>query len=485
MSTKIAPQGAMPNDLAAQNEELWRIVERQRMVIQNLQKSLALVTSERDGLLERTQTLEQAQIMNAVKNQRDQQDSTESARPQREVNKAHEEHEPRRDDEYYHRTNVRARPDQEVNTQKAQRYQEREQQQPQKRSQQESSYLEDPSAAGPVPPPRSPYRQNVGRENSASPVSTASNGSYTASYDRYNQDSEPRMGATVIEPSMPATYVYDNRNRQQQRSATDPEPRKVATVNPAYVSQQLHHQETKGNQQHISAPDMSVSPVDMIVDKDAQLFAKYQDAIQRKDAHYSTPTRGTPAAPKETTLSPPPGRKQTSEYQSMESPTTHQMGYAYSSQQEYRATERSGSNGIPQINHPTTINSNTDYHRDDQKQVHPPVTSSTPRSSAHSETSQPPPPPAPSATGAAAGPMAGIKVEVVGSHIFTNDKGKEVAAFTISVKKRKDPSDPNSSLEELWRIQKLYSEFLALDTQVTLWNFGTVLLPKIYNIYFI
>ncbi|KAI7855215.1 hypothetical protein BDC45DRAFT_462339 [Circinella umbellata] len=62
--------------------------------------------------------------------------------------------------------------------------------------------------------------------------------------------------------------------------------------------------------------------------------------------------------------------------------------------------------------------------------------------------------------------MAGINTRVTGSDTIQNEKGKEVVTFTISVRKAKDTTDPNSPLEELWQIQKLYSDFLALDAQL-------------------
>ncbi|KAI8148180.1 hypothetical protein BJV82DRAFT_663560 [Fennellomyces sp. T-0311] len=54
--------------------------------------------------------------------------------------------------------------------------------------------------------------------------------------------------------------------------------------------------------------------------------------------------------------------------------------------------------------------------------------------------------------------MSDVAVKVIGSNIKTNDRGKEVIAFIISVG-RKDQ-------HELWRVEKLYSDFLDLDTKL-------------------
>src|SRR5690554_6687643 len=38
------------NSLRSQNDQLWKIIEKQRIIIQNLQKDIAKVTTERDLL---------------------------------------------------------------------------------------------------------------------------------------------------------------------------------------------------------------------------------------------------------------------------------------------------------------------------------------------------------------------------------------------------------------------------------------------------
>lgn len=53
--------------------------------------------------------------------------------------------------------------------------------------------------------------------------------------------------------------------------------------------------------------------------------------------------------------------------------------------------------------------------------------------------------------------LTAVSVHVLGSNMRVNSKGKNVVSFTISVKKRS---------ADLWCIEKLYSDFLALDAQV-------------------
>ncbi|KAI8146842.1 hypothetical protein BJV82DRAFT_600076 [Fennellomyces sp. T-0311] len=57
--------------------------------------------------------------------------------------------------------------------------------------------------------------------------------------------------------------------------------------------------------------------------------------------------------------------------------------------------------------------------------------------------------------------ISSVMVKVIGSNIKTNDKGRELVSFVISVGKRGDVD-----FEELWRVEKFYSDFIALDAKI-------------------
>ncbi|CAG8541157.1 11675_t:CDS:2 [Ambispora leptoticha] len=107
-----------------------------------------------------------------------------------------------------------------------------------------------------------------------------------------------------------------------------------------------------------------------------------------------------------------------------------------------------------------------------------PLQSSPPRSSSTNSVTQeqsaaPPTPPRPSLqrsdtpTLISADAISGISVKVEGSNIKTNEKGKEVLAFVISVGQAKIHEGIVIGMEEeLWRVEKLYSDFLALDAKL-------------------
>ncbi|CAJ0922359.1 15847_t:CDS:10, partial [Entrophospora sp. SA101] len=63
--------------------------------------------------------------------------------------------------------------------------------------------------------------------------------------------------------------------------------------------------------------------------------------------------------------------------------------------------------------------------------------------------------------------ISGITIKVIGSNKKINDKGKAVLAFVIIVGKSKVVDGKIVDMEkELWRIEKLYSDFLGLDSKL-------------------
>lgn len=64
-----------------------------------------------------------------------------------------------------------------------------------------------------------------------------------------------------------------------------------------------------------------------------------------------------------------------------------------------------------------------------------------------------------------------VSVMVVGSNIRTNDKGKELLTFLVSVGhevQTKEGTYPHKESDEVWRVEKQYMEFVNLDSKVTL-----------------
>ncbi|KAI9489829.1 hypothetical protein BDB00DRAFT_931672 [Zychaea mexicana] len=520
-SAGAAAAGGGAPDLVAQNEELWRIVEKQRIIIQNLQKSLALMTDERDNLLERNQDLEQELVMTTQLDIR----RSDPASPESNSHHKHQQQQPR---------------------------EQQQQPEPNKETQHLLAETIEATMLGPVPPPRSPYRQQKdGTPSPSSANSSSSNLGVMASVlERYGtpDSSEAQMGATIVEPSLPATYGYENRSRapspapQQYRHGSNNNKECHSNIprSPHSVSSNNndhHHLATIDNNSNtgsnINLPesfsdttlDLSLPPVvDTMVDKDAQMFAKYQGAVHGKDTsdycqqqqqrqpqrqhdyyQHSQQQQQKKQHHNETSLSPPPSRKPAVESHHPLSPVEYtnnqQQNYQYNHHQQQQQQQRhhhhyqQASHPPPQIqvdyhqrssdNDGYLKRSDEDHVQHQQQHTHrqqsegvrltgpeqEPTTSQsvgTPAAPSYVPPQQEYQQQFPSSPqgGFSSGPMAGISTKVVGSDTTRNEKGKEVVTFTISVRKAKDIADPNSPLEELWQIQKLYSDFLALDAQL-------------------
>lgn len=63
-----------------------------------------------------------------------------------------------------------------------------------------------------------------------------------------------------------------------------------------------------------------------------------------------------------------------------------------------------------------------------------------------------------------------VSVLVVGSNINTNDRGKEQLTFLISIGQEVqgefEDMYPHDEAQELWRVEKQYSDFVNLDSKV-------------------
>ncbi|KAI8988323.1 hypothetical protein BDF20DRAFT_855141 [Mycotypha africana] len=65
--------------------------------------------------------------------------------------------------------------------------------------------------------------------------------------------------------------------------------------------------------------------------------------------------------------------------------------------------------------------------------------------------------------------LPSVFIKVVGSNIKANEKGKEVISFIISIgsyRENNEQSNKNNQYDESWRVEKLYSDFLALDSKL-------------------
>ncbi|CAO3682229.1 unnamed protein product [Umbelopsis ramanniana] len=351
MSAPPVPEGDELQYYKAQNTQLWKVITKQKSVIHKLQKETTRLLAERDELIQKVE---------ARGSQRKQEE------PPRPLVQS-PEHLPEA---------ITASPT-------------------------PSGHPGEPSAAvpneSPVPPPRSPYRQNSAKD-------------------------VPRNEPPIPIPTLPTEVRVEER-----KPAPVPEPIILPNSPPSPV------------------PDV-LSPRKAIIDKDAQLFAEFNASLMKRERQKPNNALVNATFPRDYQKEADQVRQEAlkitgtptdeeSEQSSMATPT---------STNDHSLTE----SPTPQSNSfETSVNS---YSPPESKQPEP---SSFDPSGMSNET------------------LATLSIKVVASKIKANEKDREVLCFIISVGRMLKPSSADSDssdlqFEELWRVEKLYSDFINLDAKM-------------------
>ena len=380
MASKVAPRNEDGNDLDAschtlrtctrmrqgsQDEELRKVIEKQRIVIRDLRKALAKVTADRDNLLAKFDTSN-----NAATGDRPSPAATAPVQHEMLMMMSDE--------------------DDALSTS------------PSTSSCCSTASSSNPTT-GPVPPPRSPFRQHNIYNNQLHPTSPSNSNHSTK--EQLTEDSS-------LSP-----------HRNNSLSSTG-----VARRNPNTRSSSLPVASFKRSISPTTAMMVNHSPVNAILDKDKQLFARYQESMQR-----TTATNGDHVeCSNKTSIS-------------AGDISAHDDDLSPSHQQQQQWLWPSPP-PIPPTEKKTSTSSS--YHRRHVRRAssQPAIITST-SSSLRKPTEK-----------KIDRLLDGVSVKVLGSNITTNDKGKGVVSFTISVGQNAE--------KELWCIEKRYSHFLTLDTKV-------------------
>lgn len=278
------------------------------------------------------------------------------------------------------------------------------------------------TTAGPTVPPRSPYRQNSAKE-------------------------EARTAAQALNsaPSSPSSPI----------KVVPPVERKVAP-DPLVLC----------NSPPSPVPGV-MSPSKAIMDKDAQLFAEFNATLFKRER------QDTPANLINATF-----------------PRDYQQESELQRQQALKGVSTTG------IDSPEPLATNES--KQDEEKVKPSIESIIPPSIPTVQPSEPPSPDISLETQVAsvakaakadaedtilptkqteteAGDMsheafASLSVKVIGSKIKSNERDKEVLCFIISVGRipqaQRGTAQADEHYEELWRVEKRYSDFIALDNKM-------------------
>jgi RalA-binding protein 1 len=360
MSAPSVPEGDELQYYKAQNTQLWKVITKQKSVIHKLQKETTRLLAERDDIIQKLEAR----------------------------GSQHKQEEPPRP--------LVQSPELLPVTINA--------------SSNPSGHPGEPSAAvqneSPVPPPRSPYRQNSAKDMPTKDV--------------------PRN-----EPPIPKPTIT-NEVRVEERKPV-PEPIILSNSPPSPV------------------PDV-LSPRKAIIDKDAQLFAEFNASLMKRERQ-----KPTNAALVNATF-----------------PRDYQKEAEQVRQEALKKTGTITDDDYEQHSMATSTSTNG----------HPPTESPTPQATSFetsvnsyslpesSSNSKQPEPSSFDPSGMSNETLASLSIKVVASKIKANEKDREVLCFIISVGRMLKPPSTDSDcsdlqFEELWRVEKLYSDFINLDAKAS------------------
>ncbi|KAI8071457.1 hypothetical protein BC940DRAFT_294495 [Gongronella butleri] len=170
------------------------------------------------------------------------------------------------------------------------------------------------------------------------------------------------------------------------------------------------------------SPTLSQVPISpKIVQNDAKLFAQYQSAVLKRDLENRRVYQQQRQPPQ-----PIPSKSSTL-------PTKQDRMQALQHRKQHNSMVFSANTVIPV------------YNDDKAHEAHPLDATPLSQDKPHTLSS-----------------TDGISIKVIGSMLRSNAKGKDVVAFVLSIGRIAS----NKQHQELWRIEKLYSDFLDLDMQI-------------------
>ncbi|RUS15280.1 hypothetical protein BC938DRAFT_477007, partial [Jimgerdemannia flammicorona] len=574
-------------NLRNQNESLWKIIEKQRVIIQNLQKDVAKLTAERDNLLDKNKQFEKERnrrsrvhsmlitedttvnLIAGVNGLLDPSSAAQkvlvnnSPQPLQEppANAPSNSTLPKESDNPF--SNEHAAPSfARSNASPEQNPTLTPSQLPLTSNANDNS--SDPNAnfplpsPGPVPPPRSPYRQGTVKEHTVSqklsPPSPPIGGVENISPEGdLEQGQGPNVSNTPLPNPVhgaqkpprhvpPPILLPEDSHRTNEAYTTLVDLTSTARGDIISSTRTSSPPQERGESFSISANNAFVSPPSspplgtvsplsprtVIIDKDAQTFAMWKEAARQKPKEgQSSPPPILTQAPRVANVSnqivsprtaanvnvvaaPPPIATHTGPFEVSSLLDVSTTSRPPRSRESYQPPARqapeldstvpssnanfmvqsqqvsAGALGLPvpggkvgkresfmmpmkmestdlgplNPSHPVRHNSNPDISAHTQllrQQQHP---QSPPPSIRSMGTATPP-----NDESFAPDAMSGITVKLVGSNITTNERGKEVISFIISVGKSTEAGDDIEEGIELWRVEKLYSDFLGLDAK--------------------
>ncbi|KAI7870006.1 hypothetical protein BDF14DRAFT_1879763 [Spinellus fusiger] len=405
--TTVGSALQLPLETAAQNDQLWKIIEKQRLIIQNLQKTLTQVRTERDHLLKKCRDCDPSDQAST--------DSSDASIPSRIG----------QEEVIYSEI--------------------------QESTLQHLSVAEqgDSLPQGPIPPPRSPYRQNSGKDASTGNLTaitthlTYSNVSSATNSPQHYYHSEKEVSPVSDQASFYGSlslkippYSASSSPTSQESTSTRDQNRQGANDTMSTSRLYESYPSSSSTDESTLSTDIKSEAIETSVEIDTLIPPVRKESHQHKEQPPIEQTMASAETPTSAGGQKPSRPKRTRQDVSVPFARTLGQEFVHYS----LMTSAASTISLAYLNPKSKLEIDLAEAAAKRKRL------DTPEKKTLRENS------------------ATLAVKVISSNIRSNEKGKEVMYFTIAITKASE-AEPGQT-EELWRIEKLYSEFLSLDSLV-------------------
>jgi RalA-binding protein 1 len=403
--------------LRSQNDQLWKIIEKQRVMIQNLQKDNVRLSAERDGLQDQVNSLEK-----------------EITRKQRVTSLLIS---PQALREIAEQDDAASTPSSETTPSPVE-------------------YNQNTFPTSPMPPPRSPYRplkektEDFGLKMMEQEPESYIKSNF-GSEDTNNMNGRSSPGSPAPGPHSPTSPRYQQQQQQQQQQYQQQQQHQLRKDSAPLPS-------TNRNHSPFIVPSPSKSSSSLEVRKARQRDSMMPPARAALEHDPTMRAASPPLPPSSSTfsLTRPINTTTTNNTNNTFNSTTNTSTNTISSNSSSTTTNNTIYRGKRESTIFSTSRTDLSYINDEesrqQEEYHHPASVASPD---FTQTKK--------QTNTLMGSMANVCIKVVGSNIKPNDKGKEVVSFILSVGVYREE---DGEFEERWRVEKLYSDFLSLDSKV-------------------
>ncbi|KAI8642786.1 hypothetical protein BD408DRAFT_482496 [Parasitella parasitica] len=426
--------------LRSQNDQLWKIIEKQRVMIQNLQKENVRLSAERDGLQDQVNSL-------GKEITRKQRVTSLLISPQALREIAEQE------------DNV-STPSSETTSSPTEAFS------ASATSLACSTSAASVSAVSPMPPPRSPYRPFKEKSEEFAPIDSkrmmdqepepyiVAAGARSNMEDHINLNGRSSPASPAPGPHSPTLSKYPQLQQRKDSAPLPNIPRNYPPFIPLSTSKSSSSLERRNARQRESM----MPPPRAALEHDPNMRAASPLLISSSASFRSTNTNNSTSTSTTTTTTTTTTNTTATTTNNNNTVNNNNVNTTTATATAITTTSNSATNS-------SYNSSNSIYGRGKNGETSSLFSSSRTDLLNYDDDDQSTSAASPSSATKQMMNLANLCVKVVGSNIKPNDKGKEVVSFILSIGSYKDDGC-NDQFEEKWRVEKLYSDFLTLDSKL-------------------